>query len=84
MEENVSEPEFFDSSAILLRSLTRALRKLGEVGAADEASRIAARAWSDLRHGDAELAEKINGTMHYLARLPDEVDAARNHRPKPE
>ena len=82
MQENTAEPVQFDSSAILLRSLTRARSRLGEIGAADEASRIAAKTWSELRHGDAIMAEKINGTMHYLARLPDEVQAAKNHKPK--
>lgn len=62
-----------------MQALTRALRKLGEVGYPDEASRIAARAYSAIRHEDPTNAERINGTMHYLARLPDPINAPQNH-----
>ncbi|WP_152186949.1 hypothetical protein [Segeticoccus rhizosphaerae] len=55
----------------LLRVLIRALRGLGEAGDPDQASRLAARAWSEVRHSNPAAAERLNGTMHYLARLPD-------------
>ncbi|GAB3566178.1 hypothetical protein [Spelaeicoccus albus] len=62
------------TSDALTKVLVRALRALGEAGRADQASRLAAGAWSAMRHSDPAIAEKINGTMHYLARLPDPVD----------
>ncbi|WP_022900205.1 hypothetical protein [Humibacter albus] len=48
---------------------TKALRALGQAGRADEASRLAAQAWWGLKDTDPRAAERINGTMHYLARL---------------
>lgn len=65
----------------LLKILIQTLRKLGQAGDPDSANRLAARAWSHLRKSDADAAEKINGTMHYLSRLPDPVQAAKNHHP---
>lgn len=55
---------------VVLKTTIRALRALGEAGRPDEASRIAAQGWSALRHSDPQTAERLNGTMHYLARLP--------------
>lgn len=63
------------TSDALLRVLVRTLRKLGEAGQVDQANRLAAGAWSAIRHTDPAAAERINGTMHYLARLPDPIDA---------
>jgi hypothetical protein len=63
----------------VLQVLIRALRRLGEAGFADDASRLAARAWSALRHSDPVAAERINGTMHYLARLPDPINSPHRH-----
>lgn len=65
----------------ILQVLIRALRKLAEAGQADAANRLAATAWKSLRHRDPASAERINGTMHYLSRFPDEVNAAQNHSP---
>jgi len=48
---------------------TKALRALGKAGHADEASRLAAQAWWGLKDTDERAAERVNGTMHYLARL---------------
>ncbi|WP_062241164.1 hypothetical protein [Brevibacterium epidermidis] len=50
--------------------LAKSLRALGKAGQPDEASRLGATGWSLLRHDHPREAEKINGTMHYLARLP--------------
>lgn len=50
--------------------LAKSLRALGKAGQPDEASRLGATGWSLLRHDQPREAEKINGTMHYLARLP--------------
>lgn len=63
----------------LLQVLIRALRQLGEAGRVDDASRLAARAWKALRHSDPAAAERINGTMHFLARLPDPVNSPHHH-----
>lgn len=51
--------------------LTRALRELGKAGQPDQANRLAARAWVALRHEHPREAERINGLMHFLARLPN-------------
>ena len=50
--------------------LAKSLRALGKAGQPDEASRLGATGWSLLQHDHPREAEKINGTMHYLARLP--------------
>ncbi|MEU5990055.1 DUF2249 domain-containing protein [Spirillospora sp. NPDC047418] len=57
--------------AALTRLLSRAVRALGQAGRPDQASRLAADAWSALRHEHPAEAERINGVMHYLARLPE-------------
>lgn len=59
------------ASGALIRVLVRALRGLGEAGEPERANRLAAQAWSATRHTDPAIAEKLNGTMHYLSRLPD-------------
>ncbi len=40
------------------------LRRLHELGDADSASRIAARAWSLLRDGHPKQAQKMDGLLH--------------------
>ena len=67
----------------LLRVLARALRALGEAGEPEEASRLAAEGWSTLRHTQPEAATRLNGTLHYLARLPDPADTPHRGRPAP-
>ena len=69
-----------ESTKELVRIFTRVLRRLGETGHVDEASRFAGRAWSTVRHTDPDAAAHINGIMHYLARLPDPVDTPRSDR----
>ena len=54
----------------LVTLFTKALRKLGEAGHAEEASILGGQAWWALKDTDPRGAERINGTMHYLARLP--------------
>lgn len=49
--------------------LVRTLRALGQAGRPDAASRLAARAWWLLRDTNPREAERVNGAMHYLARL---------------
>jgi hypothetical protein len=67
----------------LLRVLVRALRGLGEAGDPDQASRLAALAWSAVRHSNPSAAERLNGTMHYLARLPDPTNTPHRGQPAP-
>lgn len=54
----------------LLKVLVRALRRLGETGHPEDASRLAAQGWSAIRHRQPGAAERLNGTLHYLSRLP--------------
>lgn len=55
--------------------LTRALRLLGESGRPVAANRLAGEAWWALRAaGDERGAARINGVMHYLAKLPPEPE----------
>lgn len=56
--------------------LIRALRELGKSGQPDTANRLAARAWSALRHNHPREAEHVNGLMHFLARLPESHEVA--------
>ncbi|TXJ06350.1 MAG: hypothetical protein E6Q27_03960 [Aeromicrobium sp.] len=58
--------------------LVRALRALGNAGQPDTASRLAARAWWALKSQHPREAERLNGILHYLARLPEQVDSAPN------
>src|SRR5699024_397258 len=51
--------------------LVKTLRALGQAGQPDQALPLAASAWSRLRAEHPEQAERVNGTMHYLARRPD-------------
>ncbi|WP_417563262.1 hypothetical protein [Microbacterium sp.] len=48
---------------------TKALRALGKAGRADEAMTLGGQAWWGLKDSDPRAAERVNGTMHYLARL---------------
>lgn len=53
----------------LADALVIALRRLGEAGEPVAASRVAADAWSAVRHEEPRIAERLNGVMHHLARL---------------
>jgi hypothetical protein len=48
--------------------LVKAVRALGAAGEPEQASRIAGKAWWVLKDYPRQ-AERVNGTMHYLARL---------------
>lgn len=50
--------------------LIKALRALGRSGDPDTANRLAAQAWLALRDEHPRQAERLNGAMHYLVRLP--------------
>jgi hypothetical protein len=58
-----------DAVERLTTALVRALRRLGAAGEPVEASRIAADAWSAVRHDHPRAADRLNGVMHHLARL---------------
>ena len=57
-----------DEVAGLNRLLIVALVALARAGPADEACRIAARAWSLLRHNNAREAERLTAALHSLTR----------------
>lgn len=59
----------------LTRILARALRQLGQAGQPWDASRLAAEGWSVLRASYPSDAERLNGAMHYLARLEQKLEA---------
>lgn len=63
--------------------LVRTLRALGQAGHPDAASRLAAKAWWALREVRPREAERINGAMHFLARLPAEPGAPPTEAPTP-
>lgn len=48
----------------------RTVRQLGKAGQAEDASRLAGRAWWILHEVSPDGAEHVNGVMHFLARLP--------------
>lgn len=56
--------------------LVKTLRALGQAGDPETANRLAAKAWWALRDVRPREAERINGAMHYLARLPEGPTAA--------
>nr|WP_231979621.1 DUF2249 domain-containing protein [Tessaracoccus coleopterorum] len=72
--------------------LIKALRAVGRSGDPDAANRLAAQAWLRLRDVDPRQAERINGAMHYLARLPRQrgpirpvhQPPRRNHEQRPQ
>ncbi len=68
-EPILHESECDQTIAALARVLTRALRELGESGAPEAASRLAAQAWVTLRGAHRPQAERLAGVLHYLARL---------------
>lgn len=61
--------------------LIKSLRALGQAGHPDAASQLAAKAWWALRDVNPREAERINGVMHFLARMPAEPGAEPAHAP---
>lgn len=57
----------------LTRVLARACRRLGEAGHPNEAGRLAADGWLVLRVPHPGLAQRLDGTMHHLARLEQQL-----------
>ncbi|HEX6965031.1 MAG TPA: DUF2249 domain-containing protein [Gemmatimonadaceae bacterium] len=60
----------------LTRAFVQACRQLGKTGHPSDAMRIAAQGWSALWTSHPDDAERINGVMHYLARLEQQLAAA--------
>jgi uncharacterized protein (DUF2249 family) len=56
---------------LLGEQFCKALRALGRAGQPVLASHIAAKAWWATRYDAPGVAARINGTMHFLANLPD-------------
>jgi uncharacterized protein (DUF2249 family) len=59
----------------LTRAFVQACRQLGKAGRPSDAMRIAADGWSALWTSFPDDAERINGVMHYLARLEQQLVA---------
>ena len=53
----------------LTRVLAKACRQLGDAGRPREAGKLAADGWVLLRAGHPKQAERLDSTMHYVARL---------------
>lgn len=60
----------------LTRAFVQACRQLGKAGRPANAMRIAAEGWSALWTSFPDDAERINGVMHYLARLEQQLAAS--------
>lgn len=79
-----SHPAVEDTVVGTTDVLVKTLRALGRAGRPDAASRLAARAWWVLRDARPREAERINGVMHYLARLPEEPRPQATAAPTPQ
>lgn len=66
---NGSAEELAAASEQLTRILTEALRALGDAGEPRLANTLAGQAWSAIRRVNPHSAQRINGLMHYLAKL---------------
>jgi len=66
----------------LTRLFARTLRQLGQAGQPWNASRLAAEGWSLLRESHPGDAERLNGAMHYLARLEQQLEAQGHNDPQ--
>ena len=73
-----------DASTVdaLTRVFAHALRRLGQAGEPWDASRLAAEGWSLLRASYPRDAERLNGAMHYLARLEQKLEAEGHNDPQ--
>jgi uncharacterized protein (DUF2249 family) len=74
IEPILHESECDRTVAALTKVLARALRELGDRGAPESASRLAAQAWVTVRGGHRSEAERLAGVLHYLARLHDDAN----------
>ncbi|MEO7005394.1 MAG: hypothetical protein ABI275_05515 [Terrimesophilobacter sp.] len=53
----------------LTRVLAKACRALGDAGHPKDAASLAAQGWTMVRKVHPKQADRLDGTMHYLARL---------------
>lgn len=60
----------------LTRVIVRACRKLAEAGQPAEAGRLAAQAWAALRATHPDQARHLDGAMHHIARLEQQLERA--------
>ena len=65
-----TRPADVDTPQVLTGVLVRALRALGEHHDPVLASRLAAEAYAAVRREHPRAAARLNGVLHYLARLP--------------
>ena len=63
-----------ETASSLDRLLRRALLALGEAGQTDCACRLAAEAWSALRHERPRDAERYSGLLHFLTASKRRLD----------
>jgi hypothetical protein len=61
-----SSPDVVDG---LTRVLAKACRRLGDAGHPEDAAALAAQGWALVRQVHPAQADRLDGTMHYLARL---------------
>lgn len=57
------------SAETLADTLIQCLRRLGEAGEPQAASRLAAEAWTSVRHEMPLVGRRLENAMHHLARL---------------
>lgn len=62
----------------LVRVLARACRRLAEAGKPHDAGRLAADGWVLLRRTHPDQAQRLDGAMHYVARIEQQLEAATN------
>ncbi|MEO7006886.1 MAG: hypothetical protein ABI065_07620 [Terrimesophilobacter sp.] len=58
----------------LTRVLAKACRQLGDSGHPKDAAALAAQGWALLRTRHPAQADRLDGTMHYLARLEAKLE----------
>lgn len=76
MTTTTSTPEAVVTELVAV--LDRTVRALADAGDPVEANRCAAKGWSVLRSEHPDLAERLNRTMHYVARREAELSQTTN------
>ncbi len=67
--DTVDDGDPTDAVDGLTRVLARACRQLADAGQPRAAGKLAADGWVLLRETHPKLADRLDGTMHYTARL---------------
>ena len=70
-----AEPDALDPVDGLTRVLAKACRALGDAGHPQEAAALAAQGWTIVRKVHPKQADRLDGAMHYLARLEAKQEA---------